>query len=107
MPNDPLFRRPRRRIDWSEQVKATCLAEVDQHPRLYEAIKALEWLLERNPEAGTALPLPYQDYWFIKTDDLSSTQNLPSIRLIYRFDDQTVYFWGIHIDKLSGPSMVR
>lgn len=94
-----MFRKPRRKIVYHDFVQQAILDRIDEYPRLYELMKFFEWLLERQPNNAFAEQLepPIDDFWLIKSDDVPLVQ-VPSVRLIYCFDDETVTFWGIHID---------
>lgn len=93
-----MYRKARRRVEWDEHVKVTVLKEIDKYPRLYEVIKHFEWLLERQPDNNFAKNLG-EGYWLIVSESLPLRDtDIPRVRLVYKFNDQVVYFWGIKID---------
>lgn len=59
------MRRPRRRIDYTEQARQHILDAAEDYPRLYDVIKSIELLLERQPGQPPAEPTGIDDYWFV------------------------------------------
>lgn len=94
-----MFRKPRRRIVYDSTVEAELERKLDEHERLYEIMRFFEWLLERTPgnEYAVRLPPPNDDVWLIRTED-TPLSNVPSVRLLYSFDDEEVRFIGIKVD---------
>lgn len=83
---------------WSEAAQQRALDALDAYPRFYDAVKALEWLLERQPDNQFAERLD-DTYWVISSEGFpfASGQGLPEVTLLYYFDDRTVTFWDIRI----------
>lgn len=79
--------------------------EVQNHPRLREVIRGLEWLLSREPRQDAAEIVPGSTEQFgrpmhlIKTEDLRFHDAGPPLRLLYHFDEERVVFWGIGFDR--------
>lgn len=94
-----MFRRPKREIVYDSTVKRVLERKLDEHERLYEVMHFFEWLLERTPdnEYAEQLPPPYEDVWLIKTGD-TPLLNVPSVRLLYSFDEETVLFISILVE---------
>lgn len=94
-----MYRKPGRKIVYDSTVERVLERKLDEHERLYEVVRFFEWLLERSPENGHAeqLPFPHDDVWLIKTGD-TPLSNVPSVRLLYRFDDESVTFISIQVE---------
>ena len=75
--------------------------EAQNHPRLREVIRGLEWVLSRDPDHDAAEPIPNSSQHFgrqlylIKTVDLRFYDAGPPSRLIYYLKENKVIFWGI------------
>ena len=96
-----MFRRRRRRIVWDDFAKVPLLEAAQHHERLYDVVRMFEWLLERQPDNNFAEPLD-DTFWWIKSEDLPlHGPGVPSIVLIYYFDDDTVTFWGARVGSGS------
>lgn len=93
-----MFRKPERKIVYDSTVEATLERALDEHERLYEVMRFFEWLLERSPDSGHAeqMPPPNDDVWLIRTEDTPLT-GVPSVRLLYTFDDEKVVFIGAQV----------
>lgn len=93
------FRRRRRRIIYDSSVEAELERKLEEHDRLYELVRFFEWLLERTPDNDYAqqLPAPNDDVWLIRTEDTPLT-GVPTVRLLYTFDEETVTFVGLRIE---------
>lgn len=98
-----MFRRARRRIEWTETVKVQVLQAAERWERLYEVIKNLEWLLERQPDNAFAEQLD-EEFWLIKSESLffERRAGIPGVLLIYRFDDEVVTFWNVRVTPPGG-----
>ena len=94
-----MFRKSKRRIIYNEFAKQVILDKADEHKRLYEVMKFFEWLLERQPENEFAQQQepPFDEFWLIKSEDIPLS-NIPSVRLLYRFNDEHVEFWGLSVE---------
>jgi hypothetical protein len=79
--------------------------EAQNHPRLREVIRGLEWLLSRTPEQEAAEEVPGaierfgRPVYLIKTEDLRFHEAGPPLRLLYYVEEETVVFWGIGFDE--------
>jgi len=79
--------------------------EAQNHPRLREVIRGLEWLLSRKPEQEAAEEVPGSiervghPVYLIKTEDLRFHDAGPPLRLLYYVEEETVVFWGIGFDE--------
>ena len=93
-----MFRKPRRRIRYTERAEAATDAKIDVYERLYEVLKSLEWLLERDPEIefSEVLPHPHEDFRII-TYDAGYLLGVPEVVAIYRYDDEEVEIWDLRI----------
>jgi len=82
----------------------------ERYGRFYDLIRALEDHLEHDPASEFAAQLGVregrEDYWMIETDgrlfDLEG--DLPSVVLIYYFDDETVTVWNLRVVAPDGDS---
>lgn len=97
------FRRPRRHVHWQEAAQRIAEPWADAYPRFYDLVRALEDHLEHEPDSEFAEVVGEEDgreYWMIETDgrlfDLEG--DLPSVVLIYYFDDATVTVWNLRVE---------
>ena len=93
-----MIRRRRRRIIWDEYAQRPALEAAEKYERLYDVIRMLEWLLERQPDNNFASQLD-ETFWIIESKDFPlSGPGIPKVTLPYYFDDETVTFWDIRIE---------
>lgn len=94
-----MFRRPQRVTHFDSRVEHAIESRLDDAgcDRLDDVIRALAWILERQPDNDRAVALDVEGAWLIKTEALPGLES-PSVTLIYRFDDRTVHWWMIRIE---------
>jgi len=69
---------------------------VTKLPRLAEMWDGIKWRLARSPEKGQLIEIG-SDYYGVKTSSWSPG-GVPSITVLYRFDNEYVYIEGSKID---------
>ncbi len=92
------MRKRRRRIIWDDHAKHPALEAAEKYERLYDVIRMLEWLLERQPDNNFATQLD-ETFWIIESKDFPLPERgLPRVTLLYYFDDEAVTFRDIRIE---------
>lgn len=97
----------RRTVVKEESVTDFIDREAKNHDRLREVIRGLEWVLSRKPEHPDAEPIPGssaksgEQMFLIKTLDSRIQDAGPPLRLIYYYQENKVFFWGISFDNPS------
>lgn len=72
---------------------------ISKAPRLNEMWDGIKWRLARNPEKGQLLEVG-NDYYAVKSITWAPG-GVPSITVVYRFDDEYVYIEG---SKINWPA---
>jgi hypothetical protein len=67
-------------------VSETIDQQTEIYPRLGEAFDGLKWFLARSPESGEIV----DDFHWIYRNEADREQNIPSILIIYTFDENKV-----------------
>jgi len=95
----PEYRRRRRRVDYSAYASTPLIEAAERYERLYEVIKLLEWLLERQPDNRFASQVG-DGHWLIKSEDGPPMfgPGIPGVTMIYTFDDEVVTIWGARVE---------
>lgn len=93
-----MFRRPVRQTHFDTRVESQIEAGLDEAgcDRLDDVLRALIWILERQPDNDRSVNLG-DGAWLIKTPDLPGLES-PAVTLVYRFDESNVWWWGIRIE---------
>ena len=73
----------------SDGVAQTVDKAIEKQPRADDVFEAAKWFLARTPEKGIKIASGDTDFYIIKSPDWSDF-NVPSITLIYSFDDNDV-----------------
>lgn len=100
-----MFRRPIRVTRYDSRVEADILARLNDPAceRLDDVLRALTWILERQPDNDRAVDLDMDGAWLIKTESLPGLE-APAVTLIYRFDEATVW-WGMIRIECGAPDL--
>jgi hypothetical protein len=89
--SDDRPRRPHRFIRYTATAEAQLGAAIDEYERVYEMVKSLEYLPERQPDNYLAqqLSTPNEDLWLIQLGGMPG--RTPSVAFLYTWDDQEVH----------------
>lgn len=94
-----MFRKPPRETRFDSRVERAIEGKLDDAAcaRLDDVLRALIWILERQPDNDRAVYLDVEDAWLIKSESIPGLET-PAVTLVYRFDARVVHWWGIRIE---------
>ncbi len=91
---------PLRSVVYEEAAARHVDEQTSHHLRLPDIMQYLEWQLARKPANRYAeqMPFPNADVWLFKIGPYPAL-GIPSVLVLYRFDDERVTIWNVRVSK--------